>query len=102
MSDWIEVMSVETFSGPCEVVEVEGYSIALFRLNDGYYAIDDECSHDVASLGEGEIVEECKIECPKHGALFDIKTGESLTLPAVVGVKSYPVKIEDGMILVNI
>jgi len=100
MSDWQKVMSESEFSGTVLKVEVAGHEIALFQLADGYYAIEDECSHDVASLSEGEIVDECKIECPRHGALFDIRNGECLTPPALVDVKSYPVKVEDGTLYI--
>lgn len=102
MFEWTIIMPEEEFSGTSLRLEIAGYDIALFKLEDGYYAIDDECSHDVASLSEGEVVEGCKIECPRHGALFDIKSGECLTPPALVDVKSYAVKVEDGNLYVEL
>ena len=77
------------------VFDFGGKAIAIFKLEDGYYAIDDTCSHEEASLAEGE-VEDGKVECPLHGAMFDIRTGKNVTLPAVLPVKSYPVRIEKG------
>jgi nitrite reductase/ring-hydroxylating ferredoxin subunit len=102
MARWIEVMKEDEFSGEVEVIEYDGIDIAIFKLDDGYYAIDDECSHDEASLSEGEIVEVCQIECPMHGARFDIKTGKNLSFPAVVPVKSYAIKVENGVIYIEV
>lgn len=102
MGKWIEVAAVADFSETVRVVEYDGIGIAVFRLDDGYYAIDDECSHDEASLAEGEIVERCQIECPMHGARFDIKTGKNLSFPAVVPVQAYPVKVENGVVYLEV
>ncbi|MCK6619070.1 MAG: non-heme iron oxygenase ferredoxin subunit [Calditrichaceae bacterium] len=102
MAKWIEALNEADFSGSVKVVEYDYVPIAIFKLGDHYYAIDDTCSHDEASLSEGEIVEECQIECPMHGARFDIKTGKNLSFPAVVPVKSYPVKVENGVIYLEL
>jgi len=102
MAKWIEALNEADFSGSVKVVEYDYVPIAIFKLGDHYYAIDDTCSHDEASLSEGEIVEECQIECPMHGARFDIKTGKNLSFPAVVPVKSYPVKVENGVIYLEV
>lgn len=75
--------------------------IALFKCDNKLYAIDDRCSHDDASLAEGEI-EGCEVICPLHGARFEIKTGKNLTLPAVRPVKKYDVVIEDGLVYVRL
>ncbi len=101
MTQWVKVEKVEDFSGHVKVIEHDGKLIAIYKLPDGYYAIDDVCSHEEASLSEGEL-ENGKIECPMHGARFDIRTGKNLNLPAVLPVKSYPVKLEDGEILIQV
>ena len=75
--------------------------IAIFKLDDGFYAIDDTCTHAEASLSEGEVYDGV-VECPLHGAEFDIRTGKNLTLPAVTPVRSYPVKVEEGDILIQV
>jgi len=63
---------------------LDGHPVALVRLDDRVYAIDDTCSHAEVSLAEGQVdVDECALECWKHGSLFDLRTGEALTLPAV-------------------
>ena len=73
----------------------------LANVDDEYYAIDDVCTHDGGPLDQGEVFDN-EIECPRHGARFDVRTGKALTLPAVVPVKSYPVKVEGNDILVEV
>jgi nitrite reductase/ring-hydroxylating ferredoxin subunit len=68
--------------------------IALFRLNDGFYATEDTCTHAQASLSAGDIdLEEGIVECPYHAAQFDIRTGIVVALPASKPLKTYPVKL---------
>jgi 3-phenylpropionate/trans-cinnamate dioxygenase ferredoxin component len=87
--------------GGSEVFEVEDKRVAVYRLSDGFYAIDDVCTHDGGPLAQGE-VEGDQVICPRHGARFDIKTGTALSLPAVTPVTSYPVRIEGEDILVGL
>ncbi len=101
MSRWIKIFDENDFVGKVQVFEYREKPIAIFKLDDGYYAIDNICSHEEASLSEGDI-EDGKIECPLHGALFDIKTGGNLSLPAVLPVKSYPVKVDGGAIYLQV
>ena len=83
-------------------VELAGEQIGLFRLEDGNYAaISVWCSHQQLSLMTG-LVEEDQIMCPIHGALFDLRTGEHLSPPAVEPIKTYDVKVEGDTICVNI
>lgn len=77
------------------VYDVEDRHIAVYRLGDGYYAIEDICTHDGGPLAEGEIDGD-EVICPRHGARFDIKTGAVRCMPAVTPVESYPVKVEGG------
>ena len=94
MADWVAVAkTTELGAGQAKTVEVQGQSIAVFNVEGAYYAIDDICTHQGASLSEGS-VEDAAVTCPWHGAQFDLKTGKALSFPAVTGVKSYPVKIE--------
>jgi len=101
MANWVKISSINEFKGRVMVYRGAEKPIAIFRLDDGYYAIEDRCSHEEAALSEGEI-ENGKVECPLHGALFDIKTGKNLSLPAVLPVKSYRVKIENGDIFLEL
>ena len=79
--------------GTAKVVEAGGKRIALCNTGEaGFHAIDDLCTHDGGSLDQGEL-EGNKIECPRHGARFDVITGRALTLPAVRPVKTYPTRV---------
>ena len=75
--------------------------IALYNLGGEYYATDDICTHAYASLADG-YVEEGHIECPLHGACFDIKTGKALTAPASIDLSTYEVKVEGDTIYVGV
>lgn len=87
--------------GRTKRVVVEGKTICLSHLTDGVFATDDTCSHERASLSMGWIVNDCQIECPRHGARFDIKSGDVRSLPAVQRISTYPVKVENGIIYVD-
>ena len=84
-------------------VSIEGRDIALVRIGDDVYAIGDTCSHADVSLSGGFVeAGDCALECPKHGAQFDLKTGEALTLPAVRPVPAYDVAVVDGDVVVTL
>lgn len=82
-------------------VIVNGKEIAIVNLGGEFYALDDICTHAYASMADGYIEGDC-IECPLHGAQFNIKTGKAETPPATEDLKTYELKIEDGNILVGI
>ena len=85
------------------VVAGPGEFVGVYNCAGSLYAIEDRCSHDNGPLAEGEFNEqECTVECPRHGSLFDIKTGRPLTLPAYVPVDTFPVIIEDDKIKVEV
>ena len=81
-------------------VEIGEDYIVLFNIGGDYYAIADLCSHDDGPLGDGE-VDDHTVACPRHGAKFDLRTGEALTFPAVEAIPAYPVRVVDGMIQVG-
>ncbi len=87
--------------GKVNVYEVNGRSIAVCNVDGDYYAIDDVCTHDGGSLDQGELRGD-QIECPRHGARFDVRTGRAITLPAVKPVRSYPVQVEGEEIKVDV
>lgn len=102
MGNLVKVASKNDLSnGKGMCVEHEGKRIAVFNVDNQYYAIDDECTHAGGSLSEGPL-EGCKVTCPWHGAEFDIKTGEALAAPAFDAVKSYKVKVEGEDIKVEV
>lgn len=80
---------------------VRDRTIALFNVDGSIHAIDDLCTHATASLAE-DWLEGCEIECPLHQGRFDVTTGKATAAPCVVDVASYPVRIEDGQVLVGI
>ncbi len=80
-------------------VQVAGRWLALFRAGTEVLALDDACSHDVASLSEGEVFDGA-VECPRHGAVFDLRTGEAQSLPATRGVAAYRVEVEGDQVYV--
>jgi 3-phenylpropionate/trans-cinnamate dioxygenase ferredoxin subunit len=88
-------------AGEVRVYNVNGKELAVAHVDGEFYAIDDVCTHDGGPLGEGYI-EDCQIECPRHGARFDLKTGKAMTLPAVMGVAAYPVRIEGDDVQVEV
>lgn len=81
-------------------VEISGKSIVVFKLAGKYFAIGDVCSHDNGPVGDGEI-EGNEIICPRHGGRFNILTGKATSLPALVDIPAYPVRVVDGMIQIG-
>jgi 3-phenylpropionate/trans-cinnamate dioxygenase ferredoxin subunit len=78
-------------------------SICVVRCGDAVYAINDVCSHEDYSLSVGEVdVEECAIECWKHGSLFSLVTGAPLTFPATRPVATYEVSIDADQVVVHL
>jgi 3-phenylpropionate/trans-cinnamate dioxygenase ferredoxin subunit len=100
----IEVCPVnELAPGERRLVEWEDMEIGVFNCAGTLYAIEDRCSHDDGPLAEGEFdPETCTIECPRHGSLFDLRTGAPKTLPAYLPVDTFPVIIEDDTIKLEV
>jgi len=80
-------------AGSTQSAAIDGVDVLLCNVGGTLYAIEDVCTHDGAPLGQGLLDGAC-IACPRHGATFDVRTGEALTLPAVVPVATYPVRID--------
>lgn len=77
--------------------------ICLVRVNDGFRAIGDNCSHEDFPLSEGEVeLDECLIECWKHGSMFSLETGEPVCFPATQPVPVYEVVVQDGKVSVKV
>jgi 3-phenylpropionate/trans-cinnamate dioxygenase ferredoxin subunit len=104
MAHLIEVCPVsELQPGESRLVEWEDLEIGVFNCAGTLYAIEDRCSHDDGPLAEGEFDEgACTVECPRHGSLFDLKSGKPLTLPAYVPVDTFPVIIEEETIKLEV
>ena len=89
--------------GAKRVVTWEDLEIGIVNCGGDILAIEDRCSHDNGDLMEGDVDEDnCTVECPRHGSLFDLRTGKPLTLPAYVPIDIFPVVVEDGVIRVEV
>ena len=89
--------------GRTKIVHEGLLAVCVYNIGGGLYALEDRCSHDDGPLCEGDWdPDEGIVICPRHGANFDIRTGEALTLPAFEPVETYPVRVEDGIVKVEL
>jgi 3-phenylpropionate/trans-cinnamate dioxygenase ferredoxin subunit len=96
--EWIRVCATsELLPGEYRVAWDRDTPIAVFNLDGELYAIEDVCTHDGGEL-TGGVIEGRQIECPRHGARFDIVTGEALCPPAYEPTATFPVRVEDGIV----
>jgi 3-phenylpropionate/trans-cinnamate dioxygenase ferredoxin subunit len=89
--------------GAKRVVRWEDLEIGVVNCGGDILAIEDRCSHDDGDLMEGDVDEEaCTVECPRHGSVFDLRTGKPLNLPAYVPIDTFDVTVEAGVIKVEV
>lgn len=93
--------TLEIAPGQMKVVSAGRFQIAICNVDGTFYAIEDVCTHDDGPLGEGTL-RGSQVECPRHGARFDVKTGAVTRMPAIVPVRTFPVKVEDGQIFIEL
>ena len=91
----------EVPQGRVKVVEVGDEDVALCNVDGVIYAVANVCTHDDGPLGEGYLMGD-EIECPRHGARFNVRTGEVKILPAIVPISTFEVKVENDDIFVNV
>ena len=102
MGEFVKVAKIDDIpSGEALQVEAGGQTLALVRVGEDVFCIHDICTHEHAHLSEG-FCEGFEIECPLHGSIFDVRTGEVKSLPATEDVKTYNVKVEGGDVLVEV
>jgi 3-phenylpropionate/trans-cinnamate dioxygenase ferredoxin subunit len=102
MAEFIKVAKVTDIPNPGkQMLEVDDRLVVLFHVGDVFYCVDDVCTHDGGPLGDGELVDGT-IACPRHGAQFDIKTGEALCMPATENTIVHQVKVDGDDVLVQI
>ncbi len=102
MQDYQLACPVEDVSeGKMQLVEVDDRLVIIVQIDGKYHCIDDVCTHDGGPLSDGEL-QGCQISCPRHGAQFDVTTGEALTMPATQATGCHEVKVEDGNLYVKI
>ncbi len=103
MAEYVTVANIaEIAKGKCKLVQINGKEISVWRVEDSFFAIDDICTHEEENLSNGEIIDTFHVNCPRHGAEFDLRSGKALCLPATEPVQVYQVRLsgEDVQILV--
>ncbi len=86
--------------GTTHRIERDGEAILLCNVDGAIYAIDDACTHDGSEFDTTEL-DGCRIMCPRHGAMFDVTTGEALSLPAILPLRTHPVRIENDAVFLD-
>ena len=101
-NNWVDVAAVdEVGDGEVKTFQVGSHRVAVARAIGKLYAVEDLCSHDDGPLGDG-VLDEFAVECPRHGARFDIRTGAVVAMPAAAPIEAFPVMEKDGRIHVAI
>lgn len=101
MSDWLVVCgTAELLPGESRVLDENGVSFLVINIDGTFYAIENVCTHDYGELAGG-VVEGFDVECPRHGARFDVRTGEATCAPAYEPTVSFPVRVEAGVVYVR-
>ena len=102
MSKRIELCSIdEVAPGTAIKVETEGLTLAVFNVDGEFYVTDDLCTHGPGSLSEGYI-EDDVVECNFHNGQFNIRTGEVVSPPCMVPIKTYPALVVDGKVTIEV
>tara|TARA_B100000949_G_C14037234_1_gene347971 strand:- start:266 stop:574 length:309 start_codon:yes stop_codon:yes gene_type:complete len=91
----------EILPGQVRSFEIEDLQVSICNVDGELYAIEDVCTHDESSFAQGEL-DGCEIECPRHGARFDVTTGNVTALPAVLPLETFPVRINQGNVEIDI
>jgi 3-phenylpropionate/trans-cinnamate dioxygenase ferredoxin component len=89
--------------GEMKLIEIGSFGIGVYNCGGRLYAIEDRCSHDDGPVAHGAWdAESCTVICPRHGAQFDLETGKALSLPAYLPIRTFPVRVEDEIVKVEI
>ena len=100
--EFFEIAAVDDLpNGERLFVDIGDRPIVIFNIAGQFFAIGDVCTHDDGPLGDGDL-EGFHVVCPRHGAQFDMRTGKVTSMPAVVDIPAYPVRVVEGMIEVGI
>ena len=95
VAEWVAVgRAADIPPGHAARVEIDGVPVAIFNCNGDFYVLDDTCSHQEASLSEGDLdLDRCVIECPLHGGQFDLTTGKGLGAPITCDIETFPTRV---------
>ena len=89
--------------GSVKIVMAGSLTVGVYNLNGEFYALEDRCSHDDGPLCEGDFDPDTGVAiCPRHGANIDIRSGVPRTLPATEPVDTFPVRVENGVVKVEV
>jgi 3-phenylpropionate/trans-cinnamate dioxygenase ferredoxin subunit len=100
--EWIRVARMDDIApGGAKTCYAGDARVVLCRVGDDIHAVEDVCTHDDGPLGAGTLVG-WVIECPRHGAQFDVRTGDVVRMPAVAPVLTFPVEVRDGEVYVEV
>jgi 3-phenylpropionate/trans-cinnamate dioxygenase ferredoxin component len=103
MSELVAGPLEELPPGTMKLVEHEPYNVGVYNCGGELHAIEDRCSHDDGPLCLGNWdTDACTVVCPRHGASFDLESGRALTLPAYLPVRTFPVRVDDGNVVVDL
>ncbi len=99
--EYFEIGPADLPNGERLFVEIGERPIVVFNIAGQYFAVGDVCTHDDGPLGDGDL-EDYHIVCPRHGAEFDVRTGQVVMMPAVVDIPAYPLKIENETLFIGV
>ncbi len=102
MAEWIDVARVDELTpGNRKIIMTDVAEVAVFNLDGEFFAIEDVCTHDGGELASG-LCDGDQIICPRHGARFCIRSGKVLTPPAYEDIETFPVRIDQGVVQIDI
>ncbi len=103
MSEYVKVARVSDVPDPGKItIELDEQIVVLIHAGGAFYCVDDVCTHDGGTLDDGELGADNTLACPRHGAKFDIRTGNALTMPATQPTRVYETKVEGEDVFVKI
>ena len=90
-----KIKKSEINPGEAKSYEIGDLKVVVCNISGEYFAVSDVCSHDDGELvsGNGKLVDVCQLECPRHGARFDVKTGKAVKMPAIAPIKTYKINL---------
>jgi 3-phenylpropionate/trans-cinnamate dioxygenase ferredoxin component len=102
MADFVTAMKTKDVPpGMVKAVKIGGRSVVVCNVDGEYYAVDDICTHDGGPLGSGKLCD-AQIECPRHGARFDVRSGRAVVLPAILPIGTHAVEVDGDDVKVSL